>query len=300
VKEPQFTIAAVERDVGVSKDVLRVWERRYGFPVPDRDPHGERLYPAGQVLRLRLIKRLMDLGHRPGRLMSTSINELEALAGGSQGVKGPGADTGSHELDELFALIRQHDGAAYLQAMQQRLARQGLRQFVQDTVAPLTVQIGFAWERGRLQVFEEHLFTELTARVLRQAIAAVPGGSEPRVLLTTLPKEPHEMGLLMVEAVLSLEGAQCISLGTQMPLMEIVDAVAAHQVDVVALSFSAAFPARQTRALLEQLRAALPGPAELWAGGAGVRKLAAPDGVMCMASLDSAIAAVSRWRLVPT
>jgi methanogenic corrinoid protein MtbC1 len=300
VKEPQFTIAAVERDVGVSKDVLRVWERRYGFPVPDRDPHGERLYPAGQVLRLRLIKRLMDLGHRPGRLMSTSINELEALAGGSQGVKGPGADTGSHELDELFALIRQHDGAAYLQAMQQRLARQGLRQFVQDTVAPLTVQIGFAWERGRLQVFEEHLFTELTARVLRQAIAAVPGGSEPRVLLTTLPKEPHEMGLLMVEAVLSLEGAQCISLGTQMPLMEIVDAVAAHQVDIVALSFSAAFPARQTRALLEQLRAALSGTIELWAGGAGVRKLAALDGVMCMASLDSAIAAVSRWRLVPT
>jgi len=297
MKEPQFTIAAVERDVGLSKDVLRVWERRYGFPVPNRDPHGERLYPAAQVLRLRLLKRLMDLGHRPGRLMSTPVEELEALAAGSHDVKAADADAGSHELDELFALVRHHDAGAYLQAMQQRLARQGLRQFVLDTVAPLTVQIGFAWQQGRLQVFEEHLFTESTARVLRQAIATVPGGSEPRVLLTTLPKEPHEMGLLMVEAVLSLEGAQCISLGTQMPLMEIVDAVAAHQVDVVALSFSAAFPARQTRALLEQLRAALPRPAELWAGGAGVRKLAAPDGVMCMASLDSAIAAVSRWRL---
>jgi len=300
VIEPQFTIAAVEREVGLSKDVLRVWERRYGFPVPNRDPHGERLYPAEQVLRLRLIKRLMDLGHRPGRLMSTAVEELEALAAGSPGVGAADADAGSHELDELFALVRHHDAAAYLQAMQQRLARQGLRRFVLDTVAPLTVQIGFAWQQGQLQVFEEHLFTELTARVLRQAIATVPGGSEPRVLLTTLPKEPHEMGLLMVEAVLSLEGAQCISLGTQMPLMEIVDAVAAHQVDVVALSFSAAFPARQTRALLQQLRAALPGPAELWAGGAGVRKLAAPDGVMCMASLDSAIAAVSRWRLRAT
>jgi len=300
MKEPQFTIAAVERDVGLSKDVLRVWERRYGFPLPNRDPHGERLYPAAQVLRLRLLKRLMDLGHRPGRLMSTPVEELEALAAGSHDVKAADADAGSHELDELFALVRHHDAGAYLQALQQRLARQGLRQFVLDTVAPLTVQIGFAWQQGRLQVFEEHLFTESTARVLRQAIATVPGGSEPRVLLTTLPKEPHEMGLLMVEAMLSLEGAQCISLGTQMPLMEIVDAVAAHQVDVVALSFSAAFPARQTRALLEQLRAALPGPAELWAGGAGVRKLAGPDGVMCMASLDSAIAAVSRWRLRAT
>jgi MerR family transcriptional regulator, light-induced transcriptional regulator len=300
VKEPRFTIAAVERDVGVSKDVLRVWERRYGFPAPDRDPRGERLYPAGQVVRLRLIKRLMDLGHRPGRLMSTSVDELEALAASSHGAKATDAETGSHELGALFALIREHDGAAYLHAMQQRLARQGLSSFVQDTVAPLTAQIGVAWERGQLQVFEEHLFTELTARVLRHAIAAVPGGSEPRVLLTTLPKEPHEMGLLMVEAVLSLEGAQCISLGTQMPLMEIVDAVAAHRIDVVALSFSAAFPRRQTRALLEQLRAALSRTTELWAGGAGIRRVAAPDGVMCMASLDNAIAAVHQWRVRTT
>ena len=64
--------------------------------------------------------------------------------------------------------------AAYLQALQQRLARQGLRRFVLDTVAPLASLIGEAWEQGRLQVFEEHLFTELTARTLRQAIAAVP------------------------------------------------------------------------------------------------------------------------------
>jgi len=297
VKEAQFSIAAVEREVGVSKDVLRVWERRYGFPVPDRDPNGERLYPAGQVLRLRLIKRLMDQGHRPGRLMSTPVEELEALAAGSQDSRAPDPESGPDELDSLLALVQQHDGAGFLQAMHQRLARQGLRLFVQDTVAPLTALIGSAWERGRLQVFEEHLFTELTARVLRQAIAAVPGGREPRVLLTTLPKEPHEMGLLMVEAVLSLEGARCIPLGTQMPLLEIVDAAAAHQVDVVALSFSAAFPARQTRALLEQLRAALPAKTELWAGGAGVHRFAPPQGVLCLASLDSAIAAVNRWLL---
>jgi methanogenic corrinoid protein MtbC1 len=298
--EPQFTIAAVERDVGLSKDVLRVWERRYGFPVPNRDPNGERLYPAGQVLRLRLIKRLMDQGHRPGRLMATSVAELEVLAASSHGTPAADADAGSGGLDRLVALIRQHDAAAYLQAMQQRLARQGLRLFVQDTVAPLTVQVGLAWELGRLHVFEEHLFTELTARVLRQAIAAVPGGNEPRVLLTTLPKEPHGMGLLMVEAVLSLEGAQCIPLGTQMPLLEIVDAAAAHRIDVVALSFSAAFPARQVPALLEQLRAALSGTTELWAGGAGARKLSALEGVTCMASLDSAIAAVNRWKMPAT
>ena len=51
----QLSISAVERDTGLSKDTLRVWERRYGFPNPVRDALGERLYPVEQVERLRLI-----------------------------------------------------------------------------------------------------------------------------------------------------------------------------------------------------------------------------------------------------
>ena len=61
-----LTIASVERDTGLSKDTLRVWERRYGFPAPGRDARGERLYPLDQVDKLRTLKRLLDLGHRPG------------------------------------------------------------------------------------------------------------------------------------------------------------------------------------------------------------------------------------------
>ena len=51
-----FSIAAVERETRLSKDVLRVWERRYGFPQPVRDANGERCYPAEQVDRLRLMR----------------------------------------------------------------------------------------------------------------------------------------------------------------------------------------------------------------------------------------------------
>jgi hypothetical protein len=59
-------IAAIERDTGLSKDTLRVWERHYGFPVPMRDSQGERSYPLDQLQRLRAIKRLIDGRHRPG------------------------------------------------------------------------------------------------------------------------------------------------------------------------------------------------------------------------------------------
>ena len=78
MKKTGFSITAVERDVGLSKDVLRVWERRYGFPAPERDANGERVYPAEQVERLRLIRRLMDHGHRPGRLLTATCEGPES------------------------------------------------------------------------------------------------------------------------------------------------------------------------------------------------------------------------------
>ena len=68
LKSLTLAIAAVERDTGLTKDTLRVWERRYGFPQPERDAHGERAYPLEQVEKLRIVKRLMDGGHRPGAL----------------------------------------------------------------------------------------------------------------------------------------------------------------------------------------------------------------------------------------
>jgi MerR family transcriptional regulator, light-induced transcriptional regulator len=294
---PSFSIAAVERDTGLSKDVLRVWERRYGFPTPDRDANGERSYPAEQVERLRLIKRLMDLGHRPGKLLATPVEELAALAP-RRPAKSPGGKPAEREdLDELLLLVKRNDAAGYQQAMQQRLARQGLQHFVQDTIAPLARQVGEAWEDGRVEVFEEHLFTELTKRLLRQAIATLPGGDRrPRVLLTSVPDEPHMLGLLMAEALLALEGAECIPLGTQMPLLEIARATSAHRADIVALSFSAAFPQRQIPGLLQQLRALLPAEITLWAGGSGVYRLVAVDGVQLLPGLDDATRALEAWR----
>lgn len=294
----RFNIAAVERDIGISKDVLRVWERRYGFPAPDRDAHGERLYPVDQVERLRLVKRLLDQGHRPGKLLAAPLEALASMsAANPPPVQARGdAPASAEDVEALLALIKEHDAAGYAHALQQRLARQGLLRFVQNTVEPLTLLIGSAWEQGRIRVFEEHLFTELTRRALRQAIEVVAGGRAPRILLTSPPEEQHGLGLLMVEAVLTLEEAHCIPLGTQMPLLEIAGAARAHQVDIVALSFSAAFPARQVPALLLQLRALLERPVALWAGGAGVRRSAPLDGVRFVASLSDAVTALVEWR----
>lgn len=295
---PNFSIAAVERDTGLSKDVLRMWERRYGFPLPDRDANGERAYPAEQLERLRLVKRLMDQGHRPGKLLALPADELARLAPRhARQARVEAATVDTQGLEEMLALIKQHDANGYTQALQQRLARHGLQHFVQDIVAPLTQRVGDAWEDGHFAVFEEHLFTELTKRVIRQAIAALPpSAGAPHVLLTTMPDEQHLLGLLMAEALFALEGAECIPLGTQMPLNEIARAATAHQADIVALSFSIAFPRRQIVGQLEQLRQLLPPEIELWVGGSGTSRSTPPPGVLRLENLEDGVKALDEWR----
>ena len=295
---PALGISAAERETGLGKDTLRVWERRYGFPRPQRDANGERLYPAEQVDRLRLIKRLMDQGHRPGRLMAASEDELQALyAPAASAARQDDPDKPDDPmLRQLLALVKSHDVPQLRSALNQAMLRQGLQDFVLHSLAALNGAVGEAWMRGEFEIFEEHLYTEQVQALLRQAISTLPAMSGPRILLTTLPEEQHGLGLLMAEALLALEGATCVSLGTQTPLFDIALAARSQQADVVALSFSIAYPARQVAPQLAQLRGMLPQGTELWAGGGGAARLAAQEGIRAMPGLTDALAALAAWR----
>lgn len=291
--DPDWNISAVERDTGLSKDTLRMWERRYGFPSPHRDAHGERVYPIDQLRKLRVIKRLMERGHRPGKIMLRPLEELEALGS----VRAGGLQT-SHELEILLRLIKDHQLAELRQHLSQAWMRQGLQQFVLATVAPLNKAVGEAWMRGDLAVFEEHLYTEQIQAVLRSAVSSLPSqGRAPRVLLTSLPHELHSLGLLMAESLLTIEGAACVSLGTDTPCSEIARAAVAHRADIVALSFSAMFGEKAAVAGLAELRTLLPSPVLIWAGGACIERLRRPvPGVDLVGTLEGLIESVKDWR----
>ncbi|MEN9760164.1 MAG: hypothetical protein RL676_1315, partial [Pseudomonadota bacterium] len=157
-----LSISAVERDTGLSKDTLRVWERRYVFPSPLRDAFGERIYPLEQVDRLRVIRRLMDIGHRPGKIIGLDIAELQALADTSTGsLAGNRSDASMDihpDVTQLVALTKSHDIEELRRQLGQRLLRLGLARFVTELVAPLTQSIGDAWSRGQMEIYEEHLY----------------------------------------------------------------------------------------------------------------------------------------------
>lgn len=300
-------ISTVERETGLGKDTLRVWEKRYGFPAPTRDTYGDRLYSTEQVQQLKLIRRLLDGGMRPGKVVGRGTAELQALLArnGTPTVSDLSrTNSRSGHMDAtvegLLATIGSHDPQALRHALGTAQMRMGLAPFVAELVAPLTIAVGEAWAQGRFEVFEEHLYTEVLTGVLRHAIASLtpqPVLQRPKVLLTTLPQEQHGLGLLMVEALLALEGCSCVSLGTQTPVTDIVAAAQAHRADVVALSFSNVHKAAAVRASLRELRTLLPAATALWVGGSCHALHQMPlAGVSAVQHLAGLPPLVAQWR----
>lgn len=295
------TISDVERDTGLAKETLRVWERRYDFPQPLRDPFGERVYSAEQVHKLRLVKRLIDLGFRPGKIISRSSEELRALAEHSAGAAVAGRAGPDPSLQGYVDLCASHQLEALRTELSRALLGMGLKRFVVEVAAPLTGLIGDTWACGQLAVYEEHLYTETLQMVLRNAIfclpqAAGPSLATPRILLTTLPQERHGLGLLMAEALCAAGGAHCISLGLQTPLQDIVDAARTQRADIVALSFSSLMNPRQALDGLTELRARLPAATELWAGGACTALSKRPPAFVHVLQLGQVDAVLAEWR----
>ncbi len=308
------TIADVERDTGLSKDTLRVWERRYGFPDPARDAVGERRYDDAQVLRLRHLRRLLDAGFRAGHIVPLPLPALLALPVAQNPT--PSAKTESTNrqpcqpnaspVDAWMAVLRQHDARALRSCMEQHLLAHGLGQLVREGIAPMNVQVGQSWLAGNLAIFEEHLYAEVVQQVLRHALSELASRrppQPPRVLLTTVPGEPHGLGLLMAECEMALAGCDTLALGVQTPLAEIVAAARACQADVVALGFSAVLNPREVRTALTQLRAQLPAERALWSGGlcptlktSGRGGLKLP-GHRHLSQLDDIALAVAHWRV---
>jgi len=304
-----LSISAVERETGLSKDTLRVWERRYRFPLPRRDESGERSYPPEQVEKLRLIKELMDHGHRPGKLVGADPHVLRDMAArpSAREAAHAGLEEGLEEVrDDLLhyvALCREHRIEDLRRELTQSLLRSGLYRFVTDVVAPLTSMIGAHWASGHLAVFEEHLYTESVQVVMRSAISSIPApdtqaGSlpRPRILLATIPHEMHGLGLLMSEAIFVLEGARCISLGVHTPVTEIAQAAKAQSADIVALSFSVSARPTQVLTALADLLAELPPSMEVWAGGRCAILRRRPPAMVKALNLHDIPVALAEWR----
>lgn len=278
-----LTIGAVERDSGIARDTLRIWERRYGFPEPSRNDKGERVYPEDQLRRLQRIRRLLDQGMRPGKIVALGDIELGILEAELY------PDRPSNEnIDQVLKVLQSTDGSELEETLSHIYQQQGMKSFITETMIPLLRIVGERWATGQLQVFEEHLLSEVLTRFLNSEISVLQKtAKKPRVLLATLPGEEHTLGLLMVSALLSSRNITVINLGGEVPLDQIVSAVDRFQADVLGVTFSGAYQYENIRNNLAELREAIAEGIDIWTGGEGVKRLRKlPNGVIKFTSLE--------------
>lgn len=293
--EPMLPIQAVERETGVSKELLRMWERRYQFPAPARDAQGDRIYPQDQVSKLRLLRRLIDMGFRPGKIVGMDLEELETLLRSRYSTR----IEATPELEqELLETLKSRDQHLIREYLSHQLVKMGLQAFTLEFLQHANSIVGDAWMRGLIEVHEEHLYTEQVQSLIRSAISNLRQALDPpHVLLATPPEENHTLGILMVEAMLRLDNIDALCFGAQMPVREIVQAAQKHRMDIVALSFSASYPSSRAVEFLEELRFRLPIDIAIWAGGSALRSTRRNvEGVTVFHDLGSIRRGMQNWR----
>jgi len=281
--EPRHPIRVVAQRTGLSPDVLRAWEKRYGVVEPGRSATGQRLYSDADVERLRYLRQATEAGRTIGRVAKLSVRGLEAVVREDEAHRrtaersrvDAASDSASGQIQEALRAIRNLD-ASDLDAVLVRAAlRLGSAVFLEQVALPLLREVGDLWHANELGIANEHVATSATQRVLGWMLwSATPNREGPVIVVATPLGQRHEIGALVCAAVAAEEGWRVVYLGADLPAEEIARAAESRGASAVALSM--VYPAGEPRVAeqVKQLGTRLAG-LPLVAGGAAASTYAA-------------------------
>ena len=281
-----MTIQQLSQETGIGIDTLRIWERRYGFPVPDRNSRGHRSYSQKQVDELQIVKNLQSYGQRPGKIFSLSVQErrqlLEKLVG-----------QGQPDNQQLQQLIEELSPLQIAQEMAEQRKKLGLKLFILDFAVPLLQLLDHNWTNGRLSIAREHLISDHLEDVIKPEFATL-SADKPQILFLTMNGERHKLGLLLAAALFHTAGVNCIWINESLPLSEIPVLAKEMSVAAVALSFSSHYPQRQAKQDLGLLRKNLDPTIKLVVGGRAVEQIPNLQNLLVCTDLQQIPKLVSR------
>ena len=252
-------IGELSRRSGVSPELLRAWERRYGLLQPTRSAGGLRLYSGDDLERVRAMQHHLARG--------LAAAEAAALAGEPAGTA-PEAATTSTAKRELEDALAAFDEPAANAVFDSLLATATLDTILTDVVVPYLRELGDRWERGDASVAEEHFASSVLRGRLLGLARGWGRGLGPRIVLACAPGELHDLGLIAFGLALRARGWRIVYLGTDTPLASVADAADAADAAFVVVS---AVDGKRFRAHRDGLRE-LAAAHRLCLGGAGAAR----------------------------
>ena len=248
----RLRIGALSERVGVSPELLRAWERRYGLLHPRRTEGGFRLYSAADEERVHAMLRHVAAGLPAAEAARLAL--AEAPPGGN-GLLAPRLDVLADGLRE--ALDRFDEPAANL-AVDRLLAAFTTETVLRDVIVPYLRELGDRWERGDASVGQEHFASNL----LRGRLLGLARGwgrrSGPTTVLACAPGELHDLPLVVFGLVLAGRGSGITYLGPDTPVATVADVARDFETRLVVVSATTAELLTRVRRDLRELARSVP------------------------------------------
>lgn len=264
----RLRIGELSRRVGVSPELLRAWETRYGLVDPERTSGGLRLYSSEDERRVREMRRQIATGLSAAEAARVALGSLAGTA------------SGQRLLEHLDRALTALDEPAAQTALDRTFRSLDLESAIAQVIVPFLHELGERWAATQRSVGQEHFASNVIGGRLRALARGWGDGDRPRALLACPPDEQHELGLLCFGLLLRKRGWRIVYLGAQTPTVDLAIAARDLSPDLVVLGAIAAQrfldAADQIRALGARSRVAIggAGASSALAGTLGVELLA--------------------------
>ena len=216
-------IHRVAKLTGLSKDVIRVWERRYGLVKPSRSSNRYREYSDEEVALLRFVKAQMEQGATIGSLAAEGHDPLVARMRIATPVSAEDQKPHERLLDDLVGSLDPLDKAGFERRLNGAVAVIPFEEAVQRILLPLQRRVGELWHQGRLNIAVEHYVTKIIQQKLFSVMNQLSVNEfGPRILIACPEGETHEIGAQAVAYIAATRGCHVYYLGPNLPSSDLV------------------------------------------------------------------------------
>lgn len=231
-----YPIRTVSNLTGVNSVTLRAWERRYNLIRPQRTAKGHRLYTQDDVDRINRVVTLLNQGISIGQVKPLVDETLPTPAELDQPQQ---ADEWQRYRTRMLNAIERFDEAALDSAYNDALSLYPVDLVIRNLATPLLQHLGADWKAHPAGVAEEHFFSVYLRNKIGARINHLNSrGAGSLLLISCLPGEYHEIGMLFFALAAVSHGYRTLVLGANLPLDQIPHVLAIRSCDAIVLSGS--------------------------------------------------------------